>query len=115
MRESFCAKKEPKHASIEQQRKYEGRKPVVEGHSSGQSVSKARGPGRGREGRGRGHIKDTITVTIRALERQKEPSVTPIFYKLHQNTALSPQRFADSSPVVPPQILKDLELNGDLQ
>jgi hypothetical protein len=40
-------------------------------------------------GRGRGHIKDTITVTIRALERQKEPSVTPIFYKLRQNSALS--------------------------
>jgi hypothetical protein len=36
--------------------------------------------------------KGTITVTIRALKRQKEPSVTPIFYKLRQNTALSRQR-----------------------
>jgi hypothetical protein len=34
-------------------------------------------------------VAGTITITIRALERQKEPSVTPIFYKLRQNTALS--------------------------
>jgi hypothetical protein len=55
--------------------------------------------GRGRDGRGRGHNKGTITVTIRALERQKEPSVTPIFYKLRQNTVTA--EVAGSSPVVP--------------
>lgn len=48
-----------------------------------------RRPGRGRRGGGRRHNKGTIMVTIRALERQKEPSVTPIFCKLRQNTVLS--------------------------
>ena len=37
-----------------------------------------------KRGRGRGHDKGPITVTIRALERQKKPSVTLIFYKLRQ-------------------------------
>jgi len=34
-------------------------------------------------------VAGTIRITIRALERQKEPSVTPIFYKLRQNNHLS--------------------------
>ena len=54
------------------------------------------------EGIGRGHNKGTITVTIRALKRQKEPSVTPIFYKLRQNTALSRQRSRVRAPSSPP-------------
>jgi hypothetical protein len=44
-------------------------------------------------------------VTIRALERQKEPSVTPIFYKLRQNTALSRQEIS-GQPTYPQELLQ---------
>jgi hypothetical protein len=41
---------------------------------------------------GRGHNKGTITVTMRASKRQKEPSIALIFYKLPLSCALSRQR-----------------------
>ena len=69
------------------------------------------GPGRGYKGKGRGHNKGTITVTIRALKRQKEPSVTPIFYKLRQNTVTA--EVAGSSPVVPAIDSEALRSYGD--
>jgi hypothetical protein len=75
------------------------------------AVQTSSGPGRGQRGRGRGHNKGTITITIRALERQKEPSVTPIFYKLRQNNCPVTAEVAASSPVVPAIDSKDLRIN----
>jgi hypothetical protein len=56
-------------------------------------------PGRGQYGRGRGHNKGTITVTMRASKRQKEPSIALIFYKLPVSSVTA--EVAGSSPVVP--------------
>ena len=44
------------------------------------------------QGRSRGHNKGTITVTMRASKRQKEPSIALVFYKLPLSCALSRQR-----------------------
>jgi hypothetical protein len=47
-------------------------------------------------------------VTIRALKRQKEPSIAPIFYKLPVSCALSRQRSRVRAPSSPPYIPGDL-------
>jgi hypothetical protein len=58
--------------------------------------------GRGLYGRGRGHNKGTITVTMRASKRQKEPSIALIFYKLPVSSVTA--EVAGSSPVAPAKI-----------
>jgi hypothetical protein len=56
------------------------------------SLRQVRCLGRGPYGRGRGHNKDTITGTMRASKRQKEPSIALIFYKLLLSCALLRQK-----------------------
>jgi hypothetical protein len=58
----------------------------------GKHLVEANPLGRGPRGRGRGHNKGTITMTMRASKRQKEPSIALIFYKLPLSCAMSRQR-----------------------
>jgi hypothetical protein len=57
-----------------------------------ETLATGKGLGRGRSGRGRGPNKGPISVTRGTSERQKKPSVTPIFNKLPFSYALSRQR-----------------------
>jgi len=54
---------------------------------------------RGLYGRGREHNKGTITVTMRASKRQKEPSIALIVYKLRFPVPVTAE-VAGSSPIV---------------
>jgi hypothetical protein len=73
---------------------------VIHGTASPGTLSKGLWSlGRGQKGRGRGHDKDTITVPIRSLKRQKEPSIALIFYKLPSLQCPVTANATGSSPV----------------